>query len=160
MRVLVKEQRAERRLTVHALIDTSASMKTGEPVSKWRYACWLGLAGAHCARRGDVAELHGVAGEPSAQLRLRRIAELDDAAQTFEQLEPEGQTDLLRWRRSAERPERGMAIIVSDLLSVDDVFWKQLAELRESWLGLVHFACACAGRAQLRSYRSRSIYRS
>ena len=131
-RVLVREQRAERRLTVHALIDTSASMKTGEPVSKWRYGCWLGLAGAYCARRGgDAAELHGVAGEPSAKLRLRRIAELDVAAQTFEQLEPSGQTDLsAALAPLAERPERGMAIIVSDLLSVDQVFWKQLGELR------------------------------
>ena len=131
-RVLVREQRAERRLTVHALIDTSASMSTGEPVTKWRYGCWLGLAAAYCARRGgDAAELHGVAGEPSAKLRLRRIAELDAAAQTFEQLEPAGQTDLsAALAPLVERPERGMAIIVSDLLSVDRLFWKQLAELR------------------------------
>jgi uncharacterized protein (DUF58 family) len=131
-RVLVREQRAERRLMVHALIDTSASMKSGEPVTKWRYGCWLGLAAAYCARRGgDAAELHGIAGDPSAKHRLRGIAELESVADRFEAIEPAGQTNLYAALEPlAALPDRGMAVIVSDLLSVDDQFWKQLAELR------------------------------
>ena len=130
---------AERRLSVHTLIDTSASMRTGEPVSKWRYACWLGLASAYCARLGgDAAELHGVAGVPRAKLRLRQIAELDTAAQTFEQITPEGQTDLSAALGAlAERSERGLGVIVSDLLSVDETFWRQLSELRSRGWHLV-----------------------
>ena len=138
-RVLVREQRAERRLSGHTLIDTSASMRTGEPVSKWRYACWLGLASAYCARLGgDAAELHAVAGVPRAKLRLRQIAELDTAAQTFEQITPEGQTDLSAALGAlAERSERGLGVIVSDLLSVDETFWRQLSELRSRGWHLV-----------------------
>ena len=164
-RVLVREQRAERRLSVHTLIDTSASMRTGEPVSKWRYACWLGLASAYCARLGgDAAELHGVAGVPRAKLRLRQIAELDTAAQTFEQITPEGQTDLSAALGAlAERSERGLGVIVSDLLSVDETFWRQLSGLRSgagtswscgSWLKMSS-ASITEGRSALQGSRVR-----
>ena len=130
--LLIREQRAERRLDLVVSIDSSASMSSGEPVSKWRYGCWLGLGAAYAARRaGDAAELRVGGGEPKARLRLRSVGELAMVADELEKLEPAGPTDLgadLEVLNSSH--QRGLLLVVSDLLSADASFWQGLAHYR------------------------------
>ncbi len=130
--LLMREQRAERRLDVVVSIDSSASMRSGEPVSKWRYACWLGLGVAYAARRaGDAADIRVGGGQPKARMRLRTVAELATVADALEDVEPAGITDLRADLEglNASR-QRGLLVVVSDLLSAEAPFWQGLAHYR------------------------------
>jgi uncharacterized protein (DUF58 family) len=131
--LLLREQRAERRLQVRVLVDSSASMSSGEPVSKWRYSCWLALACAYAARRaGDSVELFAGGGENSVKMRFRSLAEIDLRAEELEQFSASGGTDLAA---AIEAPcagsSRGLLIVVSDLLQADAAFWGALATQRQ-----------------------------
>ena len=93
--LVLREQRAERRLEVVALVDSSASMSSGEPVSKWRYGQWLALGSAYAARRaGDAASLALAGGDVSRILPLLSVAELPQRAAAMEAMEAGGSTDL------------------------------------------------------------------
>jgi uncharacterized protein (DUF58 family) len=134
--VVVRDLRAERRLNVCVLLDSSASMGFGDPVSKFRYASWLGLGAAFAAARSaDGATLNLDAGALRWSGKLRRgMAELGRWSEQIETLEAAGQTDLTAAveRAVGEGSGRGLLIVVSDLLEVDDSLWRRLGDLRHA----------------------------
>jgi len=133
--LMVQELRPEKRLEVAVLVDTSASMGTGQPASKLRYAWWLGLGAGYIAQRaGDRAGLHLLAGKARWRRRLRTgLAELGLWAEELEAVEAEGDTDLggAVAEIGNNLGNKGLLIVVSDLLEADDSFWRGLAELRQ-----------------------------
>ena len=131
--LLLREQRAERRLQLRLLIDSSASMVSGEPVSKWRYSCWLALALAYAAKRaGDSVELFAGGGDSNAKMRFRSLSELDLRAEELEQFAASGGTDLASATGVlCSGSSRGLLVVVSDLLQADDAFWQALASQRQ-----------------------------
>ena len=130
--LLMRERRAERQLRVVVMLDSSGSMSTGEPVTKWRYGCWLGLGTAYAARRaGDRAELLVRAGEPEGNWSLRSIGDMEHIGASLEAIEPSGTTDFLAaFEDVAGRQSRGLLVVVSDLLEADEAFWSALTEQR------------------------------
>jgi uncharacterized protein (DUF58 family) len=133
--VMVQELRPEKRLDVAVLVDTSASMGSGNSISKLRYGWWLGLGAGYIAQRaGDGAGLHLLAGKARWQRRLRRgLAELGLWAEELETIEAEGATNLgdAVAEIGGELGSKGLLIVVSDLLEADEQFWRGLGELRQ-----------------------------
>lgn len=132
--LMVQDLRPERRLDVSIIVDTSASMGTGEPVSKLRYAWWLGLGAAYTAHRtGDATSLNLLAGEQRWQGKLRAgLAELSGWVDQLDHVSAAGQTDLgaaVAELGSASH-SKGLLIVISDLLEAEEDFWAGLAELR------------------------------
>ena len=139
-RLLVKELRAERALRLSVLIDSSASMGPGEPVSKLRYGCWLGLCAAYIAgRAGDLASLSVDAGDarlegaqssPTPATLRALTAQLDE-------LKAGGETTLSKaLERLGQRAgsRRGLLLVISDLLEADEPFWAGMASMRaQGW---------------------------
>jgi uncharacterized protein (DUF58 family) len=134
--VVVRDLRAERRLNVCVLLDSSASMGFGEPVSKFRYASWLGLGAAYAAARSaDGALLSVDAGSVRWRGRLRRgVAELGSWSERIEALRASGPTDLSAAleRTVGALSGRGLLIVVSDFLEVDEGLWRRLGDLRHA----------------------------
>lgn len=122
-RLFVKQREAERDLTLHVLLDCSASMAV--PPEKFRAARVLTAALAYLAlARMDAVTVQPYDADPRAALRPPRGRE--NAAwlvQKLALLEARGTTDLTRaaLRVGALGPSRSLALLVTDGLADDDL---------------------------------------
>lgn len=118
-RLFVKLFTAEENLTVHILIDTSASMAFGSPAKLWyagRLAAALGyLAVANLDRVGVSAFAAGI--EHSMQ-PVRQKSHAFALFNYIAALKPSGRTDFSRALRdySLQTRRPGLAILITDLL--------------------------------------------
>jgi len=120
-RLFVKLFAAEEDLTIHILVDTSTSMRFGEP-SKLDYAkkvgaalAYIGLVNLDRVRATAFTDTPGISLDPTRRSGVSLLFRF------FEQLEPEGRTSfakaLTEYSRATKRP--GLAIVLSDLLDPD-----------------------------------------
>ena len=134
-RLYVKEVFAEATMPVHLVLDASASMRTGAPTTKSRYAARLAAALAFLALRGrDPVGLRVVRSTVVEALPARAVStQFQDILGALEQHAPAEAGDLgAALREVAEEcRQRGMVIVLSDFVGDLEAFRSQLATLRE-----------------------------
>ncbi len=136
--VFTRRFRAEREISVHLLIDASASMATPAADRKFAFALRLVAALAYIALNNNdpvrVAALrHGPAGPQTVESpMLRHRGRFLRLKPVLADLGASGGTALLEGvRQYLERHgERGLALLVSDFLAPDDVYEEALSLLR------------------------------
>ena len=117
----VKQYEAERNLTVHVLLDTSASMDFGDGrANKFEFAARVGLAFAYLAAAGHDSFRFSTIGsdvdrlDRSQSTRGELLRLLDSVNAT----DPDGRTDFVESLSSYARTirSRSLVVVVSDFL--------------------------------------------
>jgi len=139
----IKQFEAERDLTVHVLIDASASMAYGEAdAHKFEFAAKVGLGFAYFAAAGHDTFRVATVGEGVERLDRRRSTrgELLRLLEVCNGIDPEGATDLGGALESYARTirSRSLVVVVSDFLGDPDAIEDGLAALGDSDVLLVH----------------------
>lgn len=109
----------ERNLTVHILVDNSASMDYGTDLTKYEYAAMLGLGFAHIAVRNNEKFNFSTFTTEAHPLHARRGAsQIVSMAETLSHVKVQGGTNLLRTMESYRNlvRSRALIVIISDFL--------------------------------------------
>lgn len=134
-RLHVKQSFAEATMPVQIVVDASASMRTGSPISKSRYASRLAAALAYLALRNrDPAGLRVARRSVVETLPARATStQFQDILAVLDQHPPEDTCDLTHTLAEVLDTcrQRGMVVILSDFLESSDAFYSQLGTLRE-----------------------------
>ena len=139
----IKQYEAERDLTVHILVDASASMAYGDgDAHKFEFAAKVGLAFAYVAAAGHDTFRIATIGEEVDRLDRRRSTrgELLRLLEVFNGIEPDGRTDFRGALESyaATINSRSLVVIVSDFLEDPDAIEDGLAAVGDSDVLLIH----------------------
>jgi uncharacterized protein (DUF58 family) len=138
----IKQFEAERDLTVHVLLDASASMAYGEgDADKFEFAAKVGLGFAYVAAAGHDTFRVATIGEGVDRLDRRRSTrgELLRLLEVLDGVDPGGRTD---FRGAVESyagtiTSRSLVVIVSDFLEDPDAIEDGLAAVGDSDVLLV-----------------------
>jgi uncharacterized protein (DUF58 family) len=134
-RLYVREFRAETSMPVYIVVDASASMRVGEPHSKYRYAARIGAALAYLALRGrDAVGLRVVQGGSVDALAARAtFAQFGDILAKLDEQNPAGSGDLgiAFDELIATCRRRGMVFILSDFADDETALVAGMSTLRE-----------------------------
>jgi len=139
----IKQYEAERDLTVHVLLDASASMAYGEgDAHKFEFAAKVGLGFAYFAAAGHDTFRLAAIDEGVERLDRRRSnrGELLRLLEAINGIEPDGRTD---FRDALESyagtiSSRSLVVVVSDFLEDPDAIAEGLAAFGDSDVLLVH----------------------
>jgi len=139
----IKQYEADRDLTVHVLLDTSASMDFGDgDANKFEFGARVGLAFAYFAATGHDSFRFATIGTDSERLDRGRSTrgELLRLVDALNGVDPDGRTDVFD-ALAAYAPtihSRSLIVIVSDFLDDPDAIEDGLAALGDSDVLLVH----------------------
>jgi uncharacterized protein (DUF58 family) len=139
----IKQYEAERDLTVHVLLDTSASMDYGEgDANKFTFAAKFGLGFAYFAAAQHDTFRVATIGAAVDRLDRRRSTrgELLRLLDSINGIVPEGRTDFVASLETYARTirSRSLVVIVSDFLDDPDAIEDGLAALGGNDVLLVH----------------------
>jgi uncharacterized protein (DUF58 family) len=134
-RLYIKEFFAEAKMPVQLLVDASASMRTGTPVSKYRYAARAAAALALLGLRGRdpvglrIAQRSGV----EALIARATSTQFPDILAALEQRSPADACDFgaALEEIAASCRHRGMVVILSDFIGASESLGTRLATLRD-----------------------------
>lgn len=162
-RFFIKEYDAETNLTVHLLLDTSASMDFPEVgPSKLACASYLAAALAYLAHlQRDAASLTcfdtGVAAHLAPSTRRGHLQRLFEA---LEAVRAGGETDLadVLGQVAAMLSRRGLLVLISDLLGPTEPLLRALAHLRHRGHDVIVFQVLSPGELEFR-YRGPLVLR-
>jgi uncharacterized protein (DUF58 family) len=133
-RLFVKEVFAESTMTVRLLVDASASMRIGEPISKYRYAAQVAAALALLAlRTRDPVGLSVLRETVSTHLGPRaNSTQFVDLLAALDQA-PNGKCDLIGGMSELVESSRnrGMVVVLSDFVGPETGLRASLAALRD-----------------------------
>jgi uncharacterized protein (DUF58 family) len=142
-RHFIKEYEEETNLRAHLVVDCSASMGYGEPLSKFRYASVLACSLAYLLLRqrdsvGLVTYRRGIARMLPAR---SAFSHLEAVAGELEAAVPEGETDTGRAIESLASglKRRSLIVLVSDLLDDPERIFLALKQLRHQRHDVVVF---------------------
>lgn len=134
-RLYIKEVFAEATMPVHLVVDASASMRTGAPTTKSRYAARLAAALAFLALRGrDPVGLRVARSSIVEALPARAAStQFQDILAALEQHAPGETGDLgtVLAEVADSCRQRGLIIVLSDFVGTAETFCAQLGTLRE-----------------------------
>ena len=139
----IKQFEAERDLTVHLLVDASASMAYGEgDANKFEFAAKVALGFAYVAAAGHDTFRAAAINDGVERLDRRRSTrgEILRLLEVLSGIEPDGRTD---FRAAIESyagtiTSRSLVVVVSDFLEDPDAIEDGLAALGDSDVLLVH----------------------
>ena len=121
----IKVKEEERNLTVHIIIDRSASMDFGKPISKFDYASMIGLGFAYLALRDNEKFQFSTFADSLELFQPKRgMSHLAAMIQHFNSVKPKGYSKLLDTIRQYKKVigTKSMLIIASDfLVSIDEI---------------------------------------
>ncbi len=115
----IKNFEEERNLNVHILVDYSASMNFGSPISKFDYAAMLGLGFAYLSMKDNEKFQFATFSEDMNLFQARKgMHQLAAMVDHLNNLKVDGKTDLFKTIASYKKliGTRSLIIIVSDLL--------------------------------------------
>jgi len=124
----IKVQEEEKNLTVHILIDKSASMDFGKPVSKFDYASMIGVGFGYLAMRDNEKFQFSTFAEDLNVFQPKRgMGHLAAMIQHLNSIKPKGSSKLLDTIRQYKKiiGTKSMLVIASDFLV-------NIEELREA----------------------------
>jgi uncharacterized protein (DUF58 family) len=134
-RLFVKEVFAEAKMPIHLLVDASASMRTGRPISKYRYAARVAAALALIGLRGrDPVGLRIARAVLVETLFARAVStQFSDILAALEQWSPEESGDLAAALEEVAEScrQRGVVVVLSDFIECSDSLGTHLAALRD-----------------------------
>jgi len=134
-RLQVKEVFAEAKMPVQILVDASASMRTGTPVTKYFFAARIAAALALVALRGrDPVGLRIAQQTLVETLRARATStQFPDILAALERQVPAGSGDLRTALEAVAEScrQRGLIVILSDFVAGADSLVRQFATLRD-----------------------------
>src|SRR3989339_1374125 len=113
----IKVKEEERNLTVHILIDKSASMDFGKPISKFDYASMIGLGFGYLALKDNEKFQFSTFAEDLEIFQPKRgMSHLAAMLQHLNSIKPKGKSQLLDAIRQYKKVigTKAMVIIVSD----------------------------------------------
>jgi len=139
----IKQYEADRDLTVHVLLDTSASMDFGDgDANKFEFGARVGLAFAYFAAAGHDSFRFATIGTDSERLDRGRSTrgELLRLVDALNGVDPDGRTDVFDALAAYARTihSRSLIVVVSDFLDDPDAIEDGLAALGDSDVLLVH----------------------
>ena len=121
----LKVQEEERNLTVHVIIDGSASMGFGKPLSKFDYASMIGVGFAYLALRDNEKFQFSTFADSLEIFQPRRgMSHLAAMVQPLNSVKPNGNSKLLDMIRQYKKVigTKSMLIIASDfLVNIDEI---------------------------------------
>jgi len=115
----IKNYEEERNLNVHILVDYSASMNFGSPISKFDYAAMIGVGFAYLAMKDNEKFQFATFSDKLDFFQSRKgMHQLAAMVTHLNSLKVEGKTDFLHTLTSYKRMigSRSLIIIISDLL--------------------------------------------
>lgn len=134
-RLYIKQYEEETNLRTTLLLDASESMSYGESPSKYDYACALAASLAYLLlRQSDAVGFTTFDQEVRTQLpRRNQLSHLRTILHTMASRRPAKKTDLeLILRKTSEREtNRGMVLLISDLLAERQSVFRGLRLLRQ-----------------------------
>jgi len=139
----IKQFEAERDLTVHVLVDTSASMAYGEgDAHKFEFAAKVGLGMAYFAAAGHDTFRVAAIDDGVQRLDRRRSTrgELLRLLEVLNRIEPDGRTDFRGAVESYARSidSRSLVVVVSDFLDDPDAIEDGVAAFGDCDVLLIH----------------------
>ncbi|MDQ2053626.1 MULTISPECIES: DUF58 domain-containing protein [Halobellus] len=139
----IKQYEAERNLTVHVLLDTSASMDFGEgAANKFEFAARFGLAFAYFAATQHDSFRFSALGTGVDRLDRGRSTrgELLRLLDAVNAIEPDGRTDFTDALEAYGRTihSRSLVVVVSDFLDDPEAIEDGIAALGHNDVFLVH----------------------
>lgn len=121
----IKVHEEERNLTVHIIIDGSASMGFGKPVSKFDYASMIGVGFAYLALRDNERFQFSTFADQLEIFQPRRgMSHLAAMIQHLNSVKPKGNSKLLDMIKQYKKVigSRSMLVIASDfLVNIDEI---------------------------------------
>ena len=121
----LKVHEEERNLTVHIIIDRSASMDFGKPVSKFDYASMIGVGFAYLAiRDNEKFQFSTFADSLEIFQPKRGMSHLAAMVQHLNSIKPKGYSKLLDTVRQYKKVigSKSMLVLVSDfLVNIDEI---------------------------------------
>lgn len=121
----LKVHEEERNLTVHIIIDASASMGFGRPVSKFDYASMIGVGFAYLALRDNERFQFSTFSDALEIFQPRRgMGHLAAMVQHLNAIKPKGYSKLLDTVRHYKKVigSRSMLVLASDfLVNIDEI---------------------------------------
>lgn len=115
----IKVHEEERNLTVHIIIDGSASMGFGKPVSKFDYASMIGVGFAYLALRDNERFQFSTFADQLEIFQPRRgMGHLAAMVQHLNSIKPKGYSKLLDTIKQYKKVigSRSMLVVISDFL--------------------------------------------
>ena len=115
----IKVKEEERNLTVHIIIDASASMGFGKPISKFDYASMIGVGFAYLALRDNEKFQFSTFADQLEIFQPRRgMSHLAAMVQHLNSIKPKGYSKLLDTIRQYKKVigSKSMLVIASDFL--------------------------------------------
>src|SRR2546423_9013439 len=143
-RHVVKQYEEESNLRCTILLDASASMRYGRgAMTKFNYAATLAASLAHlCVHQRDAVGLALFDREERAWLRpVATQAQLAKIIDLLERAKPDRETDLaaVMMRVCDQIRSRGLVVVISDLLTDLDAFYKSLGRFQHSGHEIIVF---------------------
>lgn len=121
----IKVHEEERNLTVHIIIDGSASMGFGKPVSKFDYASMIGVGFAYLALRDNERFQFSTFADQLEIFQPRRgMSHLAAMVEHLNSIKPKGYSKLLDTTRQYKKVigSRSMLVLISDfLVNIDEI---------------------------------------
>lgn len=115
----IKNYEEERNLNVHILVDYSASMNFGKPISKFDYAAMIGVGFAYLAMKDNEKFQFATFSDKLNLFQPRKgMHQLASMVDHLNNIKVEGKTDLFNTITSYKRlvSSRSLIIIISDFL--------------------------------------------
>ncbi len=115
----IKNYEEERNLNVHILVDYSASMNFGKPISKFDYAAMIGIGFAYLAMKDNEKFQFATFSDQLDLFRPRKgMHQLASMVSHLNNIKVQGKTDFLNTLTSYKKliGSRSLIIIISDLL--------------------------------------------
>lgn len=128
----IKNFEEEKNLNVHILVDYSASMNFGKPISKFDYASMIGVGFAYLALKDNEKFQFATFSDKLDLFQPRRgMGQLAAMVDHLNTLKVEGKTDLFNTLMSYKKliGSRSQIVIVSDLLYDVDTIKESLLHL-------------------------------
>ena len=121
----IKAQEEERNLTVHLVIDRSASMDFGKPISKFDYASMIGVGFAYLALRDNERFQFSTFSDSLEIFQPKRgMSHLAAMVQHLNTIKPKGNSKFLETIMQYKKVigSKSMLVIASDfLVSIDEI---------------------------------------
>jgi uncharacterized protein (DUF58 family) len=121
----IKNFEEERNMNVHILVDYSASMNYGSPISKFDYASMIGVGFAYLAMKDNEKFQFATFSEELNLFQSRKgMGQLASMVDHLNNLKVNGRTDFLKTLGSYKKlvGSRSLIIIISDMLfNLDDI---------------------------------------
>lgn len=118
-RLYIRQYEEERNLTVHIVLDASASMNFGKPTTKFEYGALLGIGFAYLGMRdNDRFEFTTFANELSPIKPRKGMAQLASIVEALNKIKPSGESrfenNMAKFRHFLKT--RSLIIVISDYL--------------------------------------------